>query len=85
MEQKVIWHEKHWELTCPLQCTLRICIFLFSLLGRMRPLYHIPETIQMIPNMTVNITCIHAEHSILLLTFLSELSEGKDAWGDGKG
>ncbi len=39
----------------------------------------------MIPNMTVNITCIHAEHYILLLTFLSELSEGKDAWGDGKG
>ncbi len=44
LEQKVIWHEKHWELTRPLQCTLRICIFLFSLLVRMRPLYHIPET-----------------------------------------
>ncbi len=32
----------------------------------------------MIPNMTVNITCIHVEHYILLLTILSELSEGKE-------
>ncbi len=36
----------------------------------------------MIPNMTVNITCIHVEHCILLLTILSELSEGKK--GDEK-
>ncbi len=36
----------------------------------------------MIPNMTVNITCINVEHYILLLTILSELNEGKD--GEGK-
>ncbi len=34
------------------------------------------------PNMTVNITYINVEHYILLLTILSELSEGKD--GDEK-
>ncbi len=36
----------------------------------------------MIPEMTVNITCIHVEHYILLLTILSELSKGKE--GDEK-
>jgi len=36
----------------------------------------------MIPNMTVYITCINVEHCILLLTILSELSEGKK--GDEK-
>ncbi len=32
----------------------------------------------MIPSTTLNITCIHVEHYIMLLTILSELSEGKD-------
>ncbi len=36
----------------------------------------------MIPKMTVNITCIHVEPHILLLTILSELSKGKV--GEGK-
>ncbi len=36
----------------------------------------------MIPNMTVYITCINVEDCILLLTILSELSEGKK--GDEK-
>ncbi len=39
----------------------------------------------MIKKLTVNITCIHVEHYIMLLAILSERSEGKDGWsGSGR-